>query len=203
MGLEQPEQPQGQGLDQQDPHQNASEVVSWTGHTVSGLGGNPRNNRRRVRVLGEAGDPLRLSRGTIHGMRHLVMLLPVKTSLGVLALLTSCVGSHGSQSPPATPATLFCALNQLTQLGYVVTSPEPGSSWNQATRDHAGIGESLWLRLVDDGRRPAWLDIRVNGWNQQAQILPPDAEMRPSFFRTISRQGQDDAQALRKACERA
>lgn len=126
----------------------------------------------------------------------------VRIPLAFLVTVTGCLRSFGSQPPPASPATLFCALNQLTRLGYVV-APDPGSAWNQATRVHAGIGESLWIRLVDDGRRPAWLDIRVNGWSQQPQMLPGEGEVRSNFFRMTSWQGEEDVRALRRACETA
>jgi hypothetical protein len=126
--------------------------------------------------------------------------MPARTTLLILVFLAGCLQPIQPPSPPATRGTLLCALDQLSQLGYVITPGEPGSGWQQATREHPQSGEQVWIRLVDDRGGSPWLDVRVSGWNQRIQS---EGEIRPSFFRMTFWQGQEDVRTVREVCERA
>jgi hypothetical protein len=126
--------------------------------------------------------------------------MPGRIVFLILASLAGCLQPIQPSSPPATRGTLLCALDQLSRLGYVITPGEPGSGWQQATREHPQSGEHVWVRLVDDRRGLPWLDVRVSGWNQWMQA---EGEFRPRFFRMGSWQGQEDVRTVREVCERA
>lgn len=57
-------------------------------------------------------------------------------------------------------------LGQLGQQGYVISVQSSGAHWYQAVRLRQAEGEEVWIRLVDEGSTPPWLDWRVSRWNQ-------------------------------------
>jgi hypothetical protein len=116
-----------------------------------------------------------------------------------LAVSTGACLSHWGGSQPASPATLACSLNELSRLGYLLSSPSDGSDWQQAYRERGGGGDQIWIRLVDDGRHAPWLDLRASSWNQFPQGMQPNGDARPFFFR--SELAQEHIRTVLDACE--
>ena len=113
----------------------------------------------------------------------------------------SGAGCLGRWVAPASPASLACSLHELGRLGYLISARTDGSAWQQAYRGRAGGGEEIWIRLVDDGGRAAWLDARVTGWDQFPQRPQLDGDTSPFVFREWGGQGQEDVRTIRDACE--
>jgi len=118
--------------------------------------------------------------------------------IGCTVLGAACLGPWAA---PATPATLECSLRELGRLGYLIGGQGDGSAWRQAYRARRAGGEEIWIRLVDDGRNPAWLDVRVTSWDQFPQRRDLVGDMRPFVLWEWSGQGQEDIRTIRDACE--
>lgn len=112
---------------------------------------------------------------------------------------SGCLGQWAGSIPPANPASLACSLNELSRLGYLISSPAEDPGWQQVYRQRGGGGDEIWIRLVNDGRHAPWLDLRVNSWNQFPQPLRPNGDTRPFSIR--SEQAQEDVRTVRDACE--
>ena len=119
----------------------------------------------------------------------------------LLVSALSGAGCLASWVAPAGPATLACSLHELGRLGYQISMPTDGSAWQQASRARTGGGEEIWIQLVDDGRRAAWLDLRVMSWGQFPQAWPLEGDPRPVLIREWGSQGQEDIRTIREACE--
>lgn len=119
----------------------------------------------------------------------------------VVGLALSTAGCFGQWAGPktASPASLACSLNELSRLGYLLSSPAEGSEWQQAHRERAGGGDQIWIRIVDDGRHAPWLDLRASSWSQFPQAMQATGNARPLFFR--SELAQEDIRTVRNACE--
>lgn len=118
--------------------------------------------------------------------------------VGIAVSSAGCLGQWAGPAP-ANPASLACSLNELSRLGYLLSSPAEGSDWQQAHRERGGAGDQIWIRIVDDGRRAPWLDIQASNWNQFPQAMQPNGDARPLFFR--SELAQEDVRTVRSVCE--
>jgi len=114
---------------------------------------------------------------------------------GCLAVLPAEGCISYPEPPPATPRTLLCVIDELSRLGYSITTPDAQSEWYQAFRSRDGGGDQIWLRLTGDSLRPSQLDLRATGWAQQPPrgsltsppgtiLVPPTAEQSQADSRT-------------------
>jgi hypothetical protein len=128
-------------------------------------------------------------------LRNLLDRRPVRIAcrpVGVLLLLLpGCLSRVGPLPPPATRKTLACVLTELERLGYAIDAAGTGATWFQATRVRNGSLQQVWIRLSEDGRRPAWIDVRASGWDQWGQV---------EAVRGSSLQAQNETQAAVSRC---
>jgi len=99
---------------------------------------------------------------------------------------------------PASPASLACVLSELGQRGYEIRVQSSGSLWYQAVRIRRGVGEEIWIRLVDDGARPAWLDLRASLWSQASPA--PTLDGRPISALATAAEGSEEMRTVRERC---
>lgn len=109
--------------------------------------------------------------------------LPMRVPQGPLARflllgLAGCMAPNSVPLPSADPSLLTCALNQLGRAGYSVTPGSGTSPWFQAHRVTGSGADEIWLRVVADRGRPAWLELRARSWNQVGIWTPPDGPPR-------------------------
>ena len=117
--------------------------------------------------------------------------------VGLAFSTAACFGQWAGPTP-ASPASLACSLNELSRLGYLLSSPAEGSEWQQAHRESGGGGDQIWIRIVDDGRHAPWLDIRASSWNQFPQGMQPNGDVRSLLFR--DGEVQEEVRRVRDVC---
>lgn len=116
-----------------------------------------------------------------------------------LAISTGGCSGQWAGPTPASPASLACSLNELSRLGYVLSSLGETSDWQQVYRERGGGADQIWIRIVDDGRHTPWLDLRASNWIQFPQVMQPNGDARPLIFRSGEVHG--DVNRVRDVCE--
>jgi hypothetical protein len=102
--------------------------------------------------------------------------------------------------PPATLSTLACSLIEFRRLGYQVQESTNDSSWHRILRSSGSTSEEVWIRLVDDGRSPAWLEARVAGWNNVGP-RPADNYFVPFQAWSFGSQSHEDIRRVLDQCK--
>lgn len=106
------------------------------------------------------------------------MRLPQALARFILLGLAGCAAPKGAPFPPAGPGLLACALNELGRAGYSVSPGSGTSPWLQAFRVTRSSSDEIWVRVVAERARPAWLDLRARSWSQFGIWMPPDGPPR-------------------------
>lgn len=116
--------------------------------------------------------------------------------------VAGCAGHLVPLSPPTSQSFLACSLNQFERLGYLVSPGRSGSPWYQAFRGDGGGGQEISIRMVDDGRRAAWLDVRVSKWGQLWQAPRLDDASGPVQAGRTGWLAEDDVRTVVDRCQR-